>query len=87
MNKKNIQQSSIEVSEKTPKKPNKKRMTIELGENSAQLLEWLSEIEEISQTEVIRRAIGTEAFLQKEILNGGKVFVQTSEGLKEIVFR
>lgn len=65
-----------------------KRMTVSLSLESSKLLDLLSELQEVSQVEAIRRAISTEAFVQREIRKGGKILVEDTDGkTKELVFR
>jgi metal-responsive CopG/Arc/MetJ family transcriptional regulator len=65
-----------------------KRMTISLPSETAKMLEMLSELQQVSQSEALRRAISTEAFIQREVKNGSKVFIETPDKkLKELVFR
>ncbi|MEM9274388.1 MAG: hypothetical protein AAGA80_15700 [Cyanobacteria bacterium P01_F01_bin.143] len=65
----------------------KKRMTISLPSDTAKFLEWLAAEQDISQVEVIRKAIATEYFLQNEIKQGAKVLVKTDTSIKEVIFR
>jgi predicted DNA-binding protein len=68
--------------------PNVKRMSVTLSSEAAQLLEWLAETQGITQAETLRKAITTEAYLYKEIKQGSKVLILTSEKKKqEVVFR
>ena len=64
-----------------------KRMTIFFPENLVKHLEWLAEVQGISQAEAIRKAIATESFMQREINQGSKVLIETEGGVKEVVFR
>ncbi|MDJ0719682.1 MAG: CopG family transcriptional regulator [Prochloraceae cyanobacterium] len=64
-----------------------KRMTIFLPENLVKHLEWLAEVQGISQAEAIRKAIATESFMQREINQGSKVLIETEGSVKEVVFR
>jgi len=65
-----------------------KRMTIALPPESAKLVELLSGLQDVSQIEAIKRAISTEAFIQREVKKGSRILVQTSDDqIKELVFR
>ena len=64
-----------------------KRMTIQLTVEAAKSLEWLANFQGISQVEALRRAISTEAYLQREIQQGAKVLVQQEDSIKVLVFR
>jgi hypothetical protein len=65
-----------------------KRLSLKLSSDSATLLEYLAETQGISQNEVIRRALGTEAFLQREIDAGSRILIHDAkDNIREIVFR
>lgn len=65
-----------------------KRMTIALPSDSARMLELLCELQGITQVEALRRAISTEAFIQREIQNGSRILAQSPDRqIKELVFR
>lgn len=65
-----------------------KRMTIALPQETAKMLELLSELQGVTQSEALRRAISTEAFIQREIKSGSRILVQAPDGqVKELVFR
>lgn len=65
-----------------------KRMTVALPLDTARMLELLSELQGVSQTEALKRAISTEAFIQREIKDGSRVLIQSPNNqLKELVFR
>ena len=66
---------------------NGKRMTIFIPENLVKHLEWLAEVQGISQAEAIRKAIATESFIQREIARGSKVLIEKDRSIKEVVFR
>lgn len=69
-------------------KPKEKRMTISLPSETARMLELLCELQGVTQTEALRRAISTEAFIQREIKDGSKIFVESPDRrIKELVFR
>lgn len=68
--------------------PKIKRMSVILSSDAAQLLEWLAATQGITQTEALRKAIATEAYLHKEIKQGSKVLILNSDKeVREIVFR
>ena len=65
-----------------------KRMSISLPPDIAELLEFLANIQGISQNEALRKAIATEGYLQQEIREGSTILIQKSnKRLKEVVFR
>ena len=71
-----------------PPPPNVKRMSVTLSSDAAQLLEWLAATQGITQTEALRKAIATEAYLYKEIKQGSKVLILTSDKeVREVIFR
>lgn len=67
---------------------NVKRMSISLAGDAAQLLEFLSKSQGITQNEALRKAIATEAYIREEIMQGTKVLLQKPDGeIREVVFR
>ena len=65
-----------------------KRMSVSLPQETAKMLELLSELQGISQVEALRRAISTEAYIQREIKNGSRILVEsTDKQIRELVFR
>ncbi len=65
-----------------------KRMMVALPAKTARMVEVLSALQSITQSEAIRRAISTEAFIQNEIRQNSKILIETSDGeVKELVFR
>jgi Ribbon-helix-helix protein, copG family len=69
-------------------KINYKRMSIALPEHIAELLEALGQEQGITQNEAIKRAILTEAYIQRELLNGSDILVrkQGQDTLERLVF-
>lgn len=66
----------------------KKRMQIVLNADTARKLEALSKKRDTSATQVIRQALQTEDFLQREIEEGSKIIIQGRDGtLREIILR
>ncbi len=65
-----------------------KRLSISLSGDAAKLLEWLAKAQGISQNEVIRKAIATEAYFYKEQAEGTTVLIQKADKeIREVVFR
>lgn len=65
-----------------------KRMSITLSSDAAKWLELLAESQGITQTEALRKAIATEAYIQKEIAEGSKILIQKADKeIREVVFR
>lgn len=62
-----------------------KRMTIQLNQELAEGLEWLAENLGVSQVDALRRAIGTELYLRKELKDGGRLFIKKDSEIKEVV--
>lgn len=65
-----------------------KRMSVSLPTDISSLLVYLAESQGISQNEVFRKAIATEAYFYEEIRQGTKVLLQKPSGeIREVVFR
>jgi hypothetical protein len=65
-----------------------KRMSVSLSGDAARLLEHLAEAQGITQTEALRKAIATEAYLRQEMDQGAKVLLQKPDKeIREVVFR
>ena len=65
-----------------------KRMSISLSGDAAQLLDFLSENQGVTQNEALRKAIATEAYLLQERMQGSKVLLQKSDNdIREVIFR
>jgi hypothetical protein len=65
-----------------------KRMSISLTGQSADVLDHLATSQQITQNEALRKAIGTEAYIQAELSNGSSFRVIKPDGREvEIVFR
>lgn len=65
-----------------------KRMSVTLSSDAAKWLEVLAESQGITQTEALRKAIATEAYIQREIAEGSKILVQKADKeIREVVFR
>jgi metal-responsive CopG/Arc/MetJ family transcriptional regulator len=65
-----------------------KRMSLSLSGNLIEEVEYLAESQGISQNEAIRKAIGTECYIRKEVADSSKFFVLKSDGRSlEVVFR
>lgn len=65
-----------------------KRMSLSMTGDIAQQLEHLAAIQGVSQNEILRRAIATEAYIQSEIASGSTILIQKKDGtLREVVFR
>ncbi len=66
----------------------KKRITVQLSEEADNSIKEISKSLGISISEVIRRALGTEKFLQKAQSQGKRVLLENSDkNIKEVVLR
>ena len=64
------------------------RTKVELSEDAAEILECLAATQKITQSEALRKAIATEAYLSKEIGQGSKLLLLTSDKeVREVLFR
>lgn len=65
-----------------------KRISVTLAPDTVDRLKKLASDKGITFTEALRRAVGTEIYLQNEIQKGGKVLIQKSDNtLREVTFR
>ncbi len=64
-----------------------KRMTISLGPKDKANLEFLTDEQDITQSEALRRAIATEVFVQKAQENGDLILLEKDGSKKQVVFR
>ncbi|PZV15133.1 MAG: hypothetical protein DCF22_07725 [Leptolyngbya sp.] len=63
-------------------------MSVSLSGDAARLLEYLAEVQGITQNEALRKAIATEAYIRQEMEQGAKVLLQKSnKDIREVVFR
>lgn len=76
------------ISDKNAAQISNKRMSISLSSDIAQMLEWLAETQNLTQNEALRKAIATEAYIQKEIREGSKILLQKADNeIREVIFR
>jgi hypothetical protein len=82
-------ESSVPLNERdASESTNTKRMSVSLAGDAAQLLDFLSKSQGITQNEALRKAIATEAYIRQEIGQGTKVLLQKPNGdIREVVFR
>jgi hypothetical protein len=79
--------------DRTPSKQNSgasgaKKMTVTLPERTAEMLNMLSSLQSVTLNEAVRRAISTEALIQREVQRNSKIIIEDSQGeRKELVFR
>ncbi|MBT9317744.1 ribbon-helix-helix domain-containing protein [Leptothoe spongobia] len=71
-----------------PTVPGTKRLTVVLPPETAEMLESLSAMQSITLNETIRRAISTEALIQREVRKGADILIETQDGrTKQLIFR
>jgi len=64
-----------------------KRVTASLRDPDVQNLEEVAESTRLSSNDAIRKALATEAFVQRVIASGGKILVQSEDGVvREVAF-
>ncbi len=68
---------------------NADKLTLRLSADNRQVLEWIaSRYGNITLSEAVRRALGTEKFLLEQKEKGASILIQESDGrIKEVVFR
>lgn len=66
-----------------------KRMSITLPVEIAEMLEFLAASQSITQNEALRKAIATENYFRREIIQGATILITNSdkESVKEVVLR
>lgn len=63
------------------------KVSVNLSEEVVKILQGLAALDDISVTEVIRRAIGQEKFFRQHVHRGGKVLIEHRGGkLEEVVY-
>ena len=63
------------------------KLSVNLPPGDIAMLRGLAKRRSTTMTEVIRRGIGTQKYLQDAVDKGGKIFVEDRKGrLREIVF-
>lgn len=72
----------------SPRSSNGKRLSVILSDEAERLLNDLANIQGITKSEALRKAIATESYLLEERVKGSKVFVRSKNNeLMEVVFR
>lgn len=80
--------SAQEKSSKKRSPAKDKRLTVTFSSDTIRMLEILSDLQSVSQSEALRRAVSTESFIRSELQKKSKIYVETVDGkTKEIVFR
>ena len=65
-----------------------KRVSVSLPLETIEKLDQIASRHGITMTDAIRRAIATEAYIDKEIQENSKILIQKSDNtLREVVFR
>jgi metal-responsive CopG/Arc/MetJ family transcriptional regulator len=64
-----------------------KRVTVTLGEADVERLDEISRAERVSRNDAIRRALATEAFVQRTLAAGRKILIEDADGkIREVEF-
>lgn len=64
-----------------------KRVSVSLDHRDLARLEQVKRETNASESEAMRKALATEAFVQRTLENGGKILVQDSQGnIREVQF-
>lgn len=64
------------------------KMSVNLSADVVKALKELAEKRGTTMTEVLRRAIGTEKFIEKANEDGGKILLEDKKGrVRQLVFR
>jgi hypothetical protein len=74
----------IETALVTKKDQEPKRMTIQF---SAEQLEELARVQNISQAEALRKSLATEFYLRKSMSEGNQILLKGQDTLRELVLR
>ena len=78
----------LKSGEKSISIPKVKRMSITLTGDAVQHLEFLSQTQNITQNEALKKAIATEVYIRQSVVQGTKVLLQKPDGeIREVVFR
>ncbi|TAE58814.1 MAG: CopG family transcriptional regulator [Nostocales cyanobacterium] len=72
----------------SPNSTSGKRISVLMTDEAAELLQYLAEMQGISKSEALRKAIATEAYFLKERKNGSQILLQKpNEKIREVIFR
>ncbi|MDQ6947489.1 MAG: ribbon-helix-helix domain-containing protein [Actinomycetota bacterium] len=64
-----------------------KRVTVTLGESDVERLDEISREGRVSKNDAIRRALATEAFVQRTLAAGRKILIEDADGkIREVEF-
>lgn len=64
-----------------------KRVSVSLREPDLERLEEVAEASHLNPNDAIRKALATEAFVQRTLAKGGKILVQDEDGnVREVEF-
>jgi nucleoid-associated protein YgaU len=80
-------ESTQSVKEKNSAQKNSKRMTIQFSDNLMQHIEWLAEVQGISQAEAVRKAVALESYLRQALLSGSKLLIEDEDSVREVIIR
>lgn len=67
--------------------PGKVKVTFNMLESEYATLEQLSRKRGISKTEVLRRALVMEKYLEDAVSEGAKLLIETKKGIRELLLR
>jgi hypothetical protein len=69
--------------------PEAVRLSVNLAPEAARTLKELAAKNGVSVTEMVRRAISTESFIDEQVEEGNKILIEDAEdkSLKQLVFR
>ena len=64
-----------------------RRISATIGEADESRLEEITEVTKLSQNDAIRKAIATEAFMQRNLSKGAKILLEMPDGtIRQIEF-
>lgn len=67
--------------------PGKVKVTFNMLDSEYATLEQLAKKRGISKTEVLRRALSMEKYLEDAVSGGAKVLIETKNGIRELLLR
>ncbi|BAY96050.1 MULTISPECIES: hypothetical protein [unclassified Tolypothrix] len=68
--------------------PKGKRLSVSFSSSDVKKLDWLTNSQQITQNEVLRKAIATEEYIQRVVQTGCTILVRKPDGsIAEVVFR
>ncbi|AFY70145.1 hypothetical protein Pse7367_1869 [Thalassoporum mexicanum PCC 7367] len=64
-----------------------KRLSLSLSPELYQVLDSLAESQSLTKAEVLRKAIATEDYIQRQKKDGAQILIRRGDEISEIVFR